>query len=141
MRILLGLIAFACLISASSQESPQERQEPPGRGVLCIGTLIYFVEKTGLMCRPGEDPEFQARIAAYSDRFDDYIIRNATGGEEALALFKKDENLDSDDYSYICEGDVAKAYDGFLAIPKDTLDKAVNDLLENDGPPTFGDCV
>lgn len=131
--LLLG-IGFS-LISA---EIPQD---PPGRGVLCLGTFIYFAAKTGEQCRAGEDPEFQARIASYARRFDDYIIRNTGGDPELLAKFKEGQNLNSDDHSYICEGDAARMYDGFKTMETEQLHAIVDKLLERDGPPSFGDCV
>ena len=115
--------------------------EVPGDGVLCLGTFVYFVEKTGKQCRAGQDPEFQARIASYARRFDDYIIRNTGGDPAFLAKFKKSQNLDSEDKSYICEGDVAKSYDNFKAQDAYKLNEAVDKLLEHDGLPSFGDCV
>jgi hypothetical protein len=57
--------------------------------VLCLGTFIYFVEGNGTQCRAGKDAEFQARIAAYARRFDDYIIRNSGGDPSALMRFKE----------------------------------------------------
>jgi len=117
---------------------------PPGvagSGVLCVGTLIYFVEKTGKLCRTGEDPEFQARIASYARRFDDYIIRNTGGDPAVLAKFKESQNLTSENQDYICKGDVAESYDSFKAQGVDKLDGAVDELLARDGPPSFGDCV
>jgi hypothetical protein len=117
---------------------------PPGvagSGVLCLGTFVYFVEKTGKLCHAGKDIEFQARISGYARRFDDYIIRN-TGGEPAvLERFKKSQNLTSEDRNYICKGDVAESYNRFKAQGVDKLDGAVEELLARDGPPSFGDCV
>lgn len=130
------LSAFsAVLISAAPPP------EAPGRGVLCLGTFIYFVEKTGTQCRAGEDPEFQARIASYARRFDEYIIRNTGGDPSVIAELKESQNLTSQDRGYICEGDVADAYDHFKARSVDELDAAVDELLARDGPPSFGDCV
>ncbi|GGB69806.1 hypothetical protein [Blastomonas aquatica] len=113
----------------------------PGNGVLCLGTFIYFVEKTGTQCRAGEDPEFQARVASYARRFDDYIVRNSGGDPAALAKFKQSQNLTSEDQDYLCKGDVARSYDIFKANSADALDSAVDELLARDGPPSFGDCV
>ena len=129
----LGLSGFALASAAPQQE--------PGQGVLCLGTFIYFVEKTGAQCRPGQDAEFQARIAAYAGRFDEYIIRNTGGGPEALARFKSEQNLSSNDHNYICGGDVAASYDHFKAAKPEDLAKSVDELLARDGPPSFGDCV
>ncbi len=117
---------------------------PPGvagSGVLCLGTFVYFVEKTGKLCRAGEEPEFQARIAGYARRFDDYIIRNTGGDPEVLTKFKESQNLTSENQNYICKGDVAESYDRFKAQGVDKLDGAVDELLARDGPPSFGDCV
>jgi hypothetical protein len=115
--------------------------EKPGEGVLCLGTFIYFVEKTGKQCRAGEDPEFQARIASYSRRFDDYVIRNMGGDPALLAKFKETQNLTSADQDYICKGDISQSYDHFKVANVDELDGAVDELLARDGPPSFGDCV
>ena len=129
----LGLSGFA-LASAAPQEEP-------GQGVLCLGTFIYFVEKTGAQCRPGQDPEFQARIASYVGRFDEYIIRNTGGDSAGLARFKDEQNLNSNNHNYICGGDVAASYDRFKAANPKDLTKAVDELLARDGSPSFGDCV
>jgi hypothetical protein len=115
--------------------------EAPGQGVLCLGTFVYFVEKTGRQCRAGQDPEFQAKIASYARRFDEYIIRNTGGDPATLAKFKESQNLSSEDQDYICKGDVAQSYDHFKAQGIDKLDSAVSELLARDGPPSFGDCV
>ncbi len=115
--------------------------EPPGSGVLCLGTFIYFVEKAGKQCHTGDDPEFQARIASYAHRFDEYIVRNTGGDPAVLAKFKKSQNLTSEDPDYICKGDVAESYNQFKAQGVDKLDSAVDKLLAHDGPPSFGDCV
>ena len=131
--ILLACGAFP-LVSAAPQQKP-------GEGVLCLGTFIYFVERTGAQCRAGQDAEFQAQIAAYARRFDDYIIRNTGGDRTALASFKAEQNLDSNDQKYICSGDVATSYDSFKAGKREELAKGVDELLARDGPPTFGDCV
>jgi len=137
--IRLGVIfTSAALIGAAP---PAERETKPGEGVLCLGTFIYFVEKTGRMCRPGEDEEFQNRISAYTDRIDAYIIRNSDGSAATLGKFKNSQNLNSEDRNYICKGDVAQIYDAFLETEAKVMDKAVDDLLARDGPPTFGDCV
>lgn len=131
-------LLLAISLALISAETPPE---PPGRGVLCLGTFIYFAEKTGKQCRAEADPEFQDRIANYARRFDDYIIRNTGGDPAVLAKFKEDQNLNSDDHSYICEGDVAQTYDNFKAIETEKLDGIVDELLARDGPPSFGDCV
>ena len=115
--------------------------EVPGRGVLCLGTFIYFVEKVGNQCRAGQDPEFQARIASYTQRFDDYIVRNSGGDPAVLEKFKEGQNLNSEDQRYFCEGDVAESYDRFKSAEASELDRAVDELLAEDGPPSFGDCV
>ena len=113
----------------------------PGTGVLCLGTFIYFVEKSGKQCRTGKDPEFQARIEGYARRFDDYFIRNTGGDPETLVAFKQRQNLNSEDHRDICEGDIADIYDRMKAMKADELDREVGELLARDGPPTFGDCV
>jgi len=125
--------AFALASAAPSQA--------PGQGVLCLGTFIYFVEKTGAECRAGQDAEFQARIAALARRFDAYIIRNGGGDPTALARFKAGQNLNSSDREYICGGDVAASYDHSKAAKPAALAQAVEDLLARAGPPTFGGCV
>lgn len=130
------LVAFGgAIISAAPPP------EAPGTGVLCLGTFIYFVEKSGKQCRPGKDPEFQARIAGYARRFDDYIIRNAGGDPESLVTFKQRQNLNSEDHRYICEGAVADIYDRMKGMKADELERGVGELLARDGPPSFGDCV
>jgi hypothetical protein len=130
------LIAYsAAIISAAPPP------EPPGNGVLCLGTFIYFVEKTGQQCRAGEDPEFQTRISGYTRRFDDYIIRNSGGDPAVLTKFKENQNLNSEDRAYICEADAAYSYDHFKSVSVDELNGAVDRLLASDGPPSFGDCV
>ena len=132
--LLMLCIGFA-LISADKP------QDPPGRGVLCLGTFIYFAEKTGQQCRAGDDPEFQTRIAGYARKFDDYIIRNTGGDPALLAKFKEGQNLNNDDHDYICEGDSARMYDAFKAMESEKLDAIIVELLARDGPPSFGDCV
>ncbi|MXP29612.1 hypothetical protein GRI58_12375 [Porphyrobacter algicida] len=133
---------FAVLtVSCIGLISAAPPNEVPGRGVLCLGTFIYFVEKVGNQCRAGQDPEFQARIASYSQRFDDYIVRNTGGDPAVLEKFKEGQNLNSEDHRYICEGDVAESYDGFKSADAGELDRAVDELLADDGPPSFGDCV
>jgi hypothetical protein len=131
--MILGSCGFALASAAPQQE--------PGEGVLCLGTFIYFAEKTGAQCRAGQDAEFQARIAAYARRFDDYIIRNTGGDPTALARFKDGQNLNSKDDDYICGGDVADGYDHFKATKPEDLAKAVDEVLARDGSPSFGDCV
>ena len=135
LRIAVLTASCAGLVSAAPPK------DIPGRGVLCLGTFIYFAEKTGNQCRAGQDPEFQARIASYSKRFDDYIIRNTGGDPSILEKFKESQNLNSQDHRYICEGDAAAIYDGFKSQDADELDRAVDELLAHDGPPSFGDCV
>jgi hypothetical protein len=115
--------------------------EPAGQGVLCLGTFIYFVEKTGAQCRAGEDTDFQARITSYARRFDDHIVRNTGGDPMVLERFKDGQNLNSDDPDYLCSGDVAESYEHFKAMRAEDLDRGVDDLLARDGPPSFGDCV
>ncbi|NVD44832.1 hypothetical protein [Qipengyuania atrilutea] len=134
-RIAILTLSSIKLISAAPTN------EVPGRGVLCLGTFIYFVEKTEQQCRAGEDPEFQARIASYSKRFDDYIVRNTGGDPAVLEKFKEGQNLNSEDRRYICEGDAAESYDGFKSADAGELDRAVDALLAKNGPPSFGDCV
>jgi hypothetical protein len=131
--LILGSCSFA-LASASPQQEP-------GEGVLCLGAFIYFAEKTGAQCRAGQDPTFQARIAAYARRFDDYIIRNTGGDPSTLARFKAGQNLNSTDDSYICGGDVARGYDHMKAQKPEDLAKAVDEVLAREGSPSFGDCV
>jgi hypothetical protein len=133
-RALLALGSLAAVPAASPPE-------PPGEGVLCLGTFIYFVEKTGTECRTGNDPEFQTRITGYARKFDAYIIRNTGGDPAVLESFKRGQNLDSTDTDYICSGDVAASYDHFKAADPKELDQAINELLARDGPPSFGDCV
>jgi len=136
-RIKLAFMVIGCSALISATPPPQE----PGSGVLCLGTFIYFVEKNGAQCRSGEDPEFQARIASYARRFDEYIIRNTGGDPAILARFKDGQNLNSVDESYICSGDVAESYEHFKAGNMEEMDQAVDGLLARDGPPSFGDCV
>ena len=142
LRVMVSRLLKATLLAFSglalvSAAPPKE----PGEGVLCLGTFIYFVEKTGAQCRAGQDAEFQARIASYSRRFDDYIVRNTGGDPKALARFKDGQNLNSKDQNYICSGDVASSYDHLKAAKPDDLAKGVDELLARDGPPSFGDCV
>ena len=129
-------MGFATLLVAS-----QSPHDDPGIGVLCLGTMVYFIDKTGQQCRAGEDPEFQARISAYVERFDDYIIRNIEGGQVTLERFKDDQNLNLTDPEYICEGDVADLYDHFKALNAEELDIAVEAAIAIDGPPRWGDCI
>ena len=136
-RHLKALILGSCSFALASA-APQQK---PGEGVLCLGTFIYFAEKTGAQCRVGQDPEFQARIAGYARRFDDYIIRNTGGDPSTLVRFKAGQNLDSKDDKYICGGDVADIYDHMKAQKPVDLDKAVDEVLARDGSPSFGDCV
>jgi hypothetical protein len=135
-RLALPFAALTLLGAAQP-----DRETKPGEGVLCLGTFIYFVEKTGAMCRPGQDKEFQERIAGYTDRIDAYFIRNTDGNPATLEKFKDGQNLNSEDRDYICEGDVARSYDEFLKIEAAKMDAAVDKMLERDGPPTFGDCL
>ena len=121
--------------------SAKQDTTSPGEGVLCLGTFIYFVEKTGAVCRPGQDPDFQSRIAGFARRFDEYIIRNSGGDAKVLAEFKQSQGLDSMDEAYICEGDVTFSYDHFKTSDQTKLAETIDDLLAIDGPPTFGDCV
>ena len=130
------LVPIAALLVASQSPTTES-----GEGVLCLGTFVYFVEKTGQQCRIGENPEFQARISAYVRRFDAYITRNAEGGSETLERLKESQNLNVTDPEYICEGDVASAYDHFKAQDAEELDRAIDELLAHDGPPRWGDCV
>lgn len=116
-------------------------QDPPGQGVLCLATFVYFAEKTGTQCHAGEDAAFQARISSYARRFDDYIIRNSGGDVAGLARFKNGQNLNSTDRRYICGGDVAEGYAHFKVQKPEDLDKAVDEILSRDGSPSFGDCV
>ena len=133
---------FAILtVSCVGLISAAPANEVPGRGVLCLGTFIYFVEMTGKRCRAGQDAEFQVRIAGYSKRFDEYIVRNTGGNPAVLEKFKEGQNLDSEDRRYICEGDAAESYDRFKSADAGELDRAVDALLAKDGPPSFGDCV
>lgn len=134
-KAAIALLVGAALVSATPPEPPA------GNGVLCLGGFIYFAEKSGAMCRAGQDPEYQQHLARLSDRFDDYIIRNTGGDPTVLAKFKTSQNLDSNDRAYICEGDVAGIYDSFKTASAAELDKAVDQLLARDGPPSFGDCV
>ena len=134
LKAVLLMFSGLALVSAAPQQEP-------GEGVLCLGTFIYFVEKTGAQCRAGQDAEFQARVAGYARRFDDYIVRNTGGDPKALASFKDGQNLNSKDQNYICGGDVASSFDHFKAANPDELAKAVDELLARDGPPSFGDCV
>ncbi|MFN3387404.1 MAG: hypothetical protein ACK40O_00605 [Allosphingosinicella sp.] len=131
--LILGSCSFALASAAPQRE--------PGEGVLCLGTFIYFAEKTGAQCRAGQDPEFQARIAAFARRFDDYIIRNTGGDPSTLARFKAEQNLNSKDHDHICGGDVAGVYDHMKFQKPEDLAKAVDDVLARDGSPSFGDCV
>lgn len=132
--LLLGCTGFA-LVSAMPM------QDPPGQGVLCLGTFIYFVENSGTQCRAGEDAEFQARIAKHARRFDDYITRNSGGDAGVLKRFKDGQGLNGRDRKYVCDGDVAEIYDNFKDQKPQELDKAVDELLARDGRPSFGDCV
>jgi hypothetical protein len=131
-------ILIACSAAIISAAAPPEA---PGTGVLCLGTFIYFAEKTGAQCRAGEDPEFQARIEGYVLRFDGYIIRNTGGDSAILTKFKENQHVTSKDRGYICDGGVAQSYDQLKVMSADKLDAAVDTLLARDGPPSFGDCV
>lgn len=124
-----------CALLAAAQE------QPPGRGVLCLGTFVYFAERVGTTCRAGQDAAFQKRVADHARRFDEYIVRNTGGDPAKLAQFKKSQNVDSAGSKFLCQGDVAASYDKMKRQDPASLDKAVDDLLARDGPPTFGDCV
>lgn len=113
----------------------------PGEGVLCTGTFIYFVEKSGAQCHAGEDAEFQARIAGYARQFDDYIIRNTGGNPDFLTKFKASQNLNDSAKSYVCEGDAVEIYEHIKQVDAEEMDQQIETMLERDGRPTFGDCV
>src|SRR5690349_13688294 len=99
---ILAVSAFALASAAPAQE------QPPGAGILCMGTLIYYTERIGTSCHAGEDAEFQARIAGYARRFDTYIVRNTGGDSALLAQFKRSQHLDGADQINFCTGEVAE---------------------------------
>lgn len=114
---------------------------PPGEGVLCLGTMVYYVQAVGQRCHANEDLEFQARIAGYAGRFDEYITRNVEGGATALQRFKEDEGIGARTAESLCSGDTAEIYEHFRQAEPRELETAVDALLARDGTPSYGDCL
>ena len=114
---------------------------PPGTGVLCMGGLLYFAEDVAATCHAGQHPDFQARLSAYTDRFDAYIARNMDGGEDALQSFKAGQGVGSGDAKYLCSGSPASFYEDVRTAKAEEIDAAIDELLAVDGPPIFGDCL
>lgn len=135
----LGLaVAALSLIGANLPE----REAPPGEGVLCSGALFYYTDIEARSCHAGEDPALQERLSRYVARFDAYLVRNLSGGEADLKRFKEDQGLTPEARADICKvGEEERLYDRFRKVAPQEMDKAVDDLLSRDGPPTFGDCL
>lgn len=135
---MLKSVALAVFCAGLVSAAPPA--EKPGAGVLCFGTIIYFIEKVGSHCRAGQDPEFQGRIANYARKFDSYIVRNSGGDPTVLEKFKESQGLSSGDQAFFCDRDMAEIYDNMRAAEVEVLDYVVGELLARDGQPTFGDC-
>ena len=137
MRAAL-LLAAPLLVSAVP---PQERVTPPGEGVLCMGGFIYMADLLARECYAGQDPEFQARLAGYAARYDDYIIRNNPDGEAGLAFFKDDEGLTSATRPEVCSSEYTYFYDNFRETDPVEMERFIDEQLGRDGPPSYGDCI
>ena len=138
-RAFLALLIAPLLLSASP---PQADAGPPGRGVLCLGTILYWAKEIGERCYPGDDPAYQARLQTYAERFDSYIVRNVDGGAEALAQFKASQGLGQGTEKQVCEA--AEDYDFYSHmrhVNDDEMKAGIDALLARDGPPSFGDCL
>ena len=137
-KLVLALSAFALLSAAP----PAKRVTPPGEGVLCNAVLLYFARNQGEACFPEDDPAFQAQLSSWTDRFDEYLVRNLPGGAVQLEEFKKDQGVGSPPDKRICElGDDYRFYENYRDAPRETVMQSIDELLALDGPPTFGDCL
>lgn len=119
-----------------------EREMPAGDGVLCVGTMIYIADIQARSCHVREDPEFQKRLSSYVERFDTYLIRNTPGGEADLKRFKELQGLTPEARQDICEGGPHNdIYQAIREGDQAKVDALVDNMLERDGPPSFGDCL
>lgn len=128
---------MAILLSCVSARAP----EPPGSGVLCFGTFLYFAEEQGRICHAGEDPEYQQRLQGYVERIDAFIIRNTDGTGAWLTAFKDDENIQKGSPALCSVEQDSDFYKAFRDFDAAELDVSVDEMLRRDGKPSFGDCV
>jgi hypothetical protein len=137
-RFFLALSATALLGAAP----PAKRIAPPGEGVLCTAVLLHFARNQGEACFPEDDPAFQSQLRSWTDRFDDYLVRNLPGGAAQLDQLKKDQGVGSPPDKRICEfGDDYRIYENYRDANRENVMQSIDELLSRDGLPTFGDCL
>jgi hypothetical protein len=137
-RFFLALSATALLGVAP----PAKRIVPPGEGVLCSAVLLHFARNQGEACFPEDDLAFQSQLQSWTDRFDDYLVRNLPGGDAQLEQFKADQGVASPPDKRICElGEDYRFYEYYRDANREKVMQSIDELLARDGPPTFGDCL
>ena len=138
-RNLLSALALGALCCHGPLAA--QAQAEPGDGVLCLGTMIYFMHDVASRCDAASDAATRQRLADYARRFDAYIIRNGDGAVQTLERFKEGQGIGVRSTDWLCSGDTWTLYENFRRADAAELDRAVDDLLARDGPPRGGDCV
>jgi hypothetical protein len=96
----------------------------------------------GSTCFPGENPEFQANLRAYSVQLEAYVVRNdKSATPQSIARFRRDQGQTETPASKLCKADIVRMYRGFEKADQAPLKAAVAEATARDGKPSWGACL
>lgn len=139
-RPLLAALLLALAGAPAFGDTP-EQAEPPGTGVLCGWAFMAFAAEVGRQCFPGQDAEFQAELAGYVSRYDDYVARNGGATPDQIAAFKTRQGHFGDAKEVVCRRDSLEFYRAMRDMNPEERRAVVDEALARPGEPTWGTCT
>ena len=144
----IGAIALASLALGWPSTAPsQERQAPPGEGVICAWAIYAVISNVAERCDPDGDPDLRAELRRAVERLDAYMAANTNLTPEQIHAFKVDQAHIDVPTTELCASEAVDLYRGFERGRDDgevnvqALRSHVDGLVARPGTPTWGTCL
>lgn len=138
---LIACAAIIALGTGGSAPSPQERETPPGEGVICMFAIMGAMAEIGARCLPEEAPAFQAEARRSAERLEAYVLANSDTTPAQIAEFKADQTGVGAPEAQLCQAESLEFYRHMAALDVAELSAAVDELVAVPGSPTWGTCL
>lgn len=128
-----ALLMVGSSAGSGAVTSPQEREAPPGEGVICAWGIYSFVSEVVERC---------AELKRSVERLDAYVRANSEITPEQFDRFKREQANVGAPESAICQAGVADGLvDSLTRVPVHDLRASIDELVARPGTPTWGTCL